>query len=107
MQGIARAWQKIKPFENAFVVSNVMQRHKLRRIEKVASANPVHCKEITQRCCSPAECSVLAIGSKRPPIAVTLPEGREPRPDFVVAFTTRLDLSPYCVSGAPVISSIF
>ena len=33
-----------------------------------------------------------------------LPKGCAPRPDFVVAFTTRLDLSPYCASGAPVIS---
>src|ERR1700730_14178597 len=42
-----------------------------------------------------------------PQLDSRLPNGLvAPNPDRVVAFTTRLVLSPYCASGEPVISSM-
>src|SRR5579863_10295559 len=42
-----------------------------------------------------------------PQLVSKLPKGLvAPNPDLVVAFTTRLLLSPYCAAGDPVISSI-
>src|ERR1700690_2292301 len=44
---------------------------------------------------------------KEPQPDSTLPNAFvAPSPDLVVALTTRLDLSPYCASGEPVINSI-
>jgi len=92
----------VKAVEDRLVVSDVMDRREFRRVEKMTRADSVQHDEISDLRSAEAERRAAAPRSKGSPVGGTSPNALvAPSPERVVAFTTRLDLSPYCASGAP------
>ena len=66
---------KVKPVENGLVVSLVMERRELRRIQKTPASGPVQRNEISKTLVSKAKRNIPARTAERPVIAADASKG--------------------------------
>src|SRR5579872_11809 len=81
MKRIAAIRQKIQPIEERLVVSYVVIRQKLRRIQKAAAANAVHGEKVSEFRSSPAEAKIASRRSEGAVVGIHVAEeSRGPQP---------------------------